>query len=208
MRTDRPLRVFPRCHATAIVKVMTLALAPPLVRAAEPDDLPAVAVHMRGMLERELGGYDPRLHADVDDLAGAYLATPGTRLFVALADGPDGSGSPEVAGTASVRPGGPRPAYVPAWLTARYADRRVGQLCRVWVDPGHRRRGVGRLLATEAARWALAEGYDPVCLHTNAAVPGALDFWTGFPGAVLVHDARPDPWSTVHFEIDPAALAV
>jgi len=21
-----------------------------------------------------------------------------------------------------------------------------------------------------------------------------------------VHDARPDPWSTVHFEIDPAAF--
>ncbi len=52
-----------------------------------------------------------------------------------------------------------------------------------------------------------AEGYDPVCLHTNAAVPGALAFWTGFPGAVLVHDARPNPWSTVHFEIDPTALA-
>jgi hypothetical protein len=65
---------------------------------------------------------------------------------------------------------------------------------------------VGRRLATAAARWALAEGYDPVCLHTNAAVPGALAFWAGFAGAVLVHDARPDPWSTVHFEIDPAAL--
>ncbi len=40
----------------------------------------------------------------------------------------------------------------------------------------------------------------------NAAVPGALDFWRRFPGAVQVHDARPDPWSTVHFEIDPDAL--
>ncbi|PVZ09517.1 GNAT family N-acetyltransferase [Actinomycetospora cinnamomea] len=180
---------------------MTLAVAPPVVRAARPDDLPAVAVHMRGMLERELGGYDPRLHADVDDLARAYLASPGTRLFVCLAEGRDG---PVVAGTASVRPGGPKPAYVPEWLAARYAGRRVGQICRVWVDPAHRRLGVGRMLATEAARWASAAGYDPVCLHTNAAVPGALAFWTGFPGAVLVHDARPDPWSTVHFEIDPA----
>lgn len=92
-------------------------------------------------------------------------------------------------------------------MTARYARRRVGQLCRVWVDPSHRRLGVGGLLATAAARWALADArYDLVCLHTNASVPGALDFWLGFPGAVLVHDARPDPWSTVHFEIDPAAL--
>lgn len=182
---------------------MTLALAPPVVRPVRHEDLPAVATHLRAVLERDLGGYDPRLHADLDDLAGTYLATPGTRLFVCLADGPAG---PVVAGTASVRAGGPRPTCVPAWLAQRYAGRRVGQIGRVWVAPGHRRLGVGRRLATAAARWALAEGYDPVCLHTNAAVPGALAFWTGFPGAVLVHDARPDPWSTVHFEIDPTAL--
>jgi GNAT superfamily N-acetyltransferase len=182
---------------------MTLAIAPPVVRAVRPEDLPAVARHMRGMLERELGGYDPRLHADIDDLAGTYLRTPGTRLLVCHTEGPDG---PLVAGTASVRAGGPKAQFVPSWLARRYEGRRVGQVCRVWVAPEHRRLGVGRMLATEAARWALGAGYDPVCLHTNASVPGALAFWSSFPGAVLVHDARPDPWSTVHFEIDPAAL--
>jgi len=182
---------------------MTLALAPPAVRAVRHEDLPAVTVHMRGMLERELGGYDPRLHADIDDLAGTYLASPRTRLLVCHVEGPDG---PVVAGTASVRAGGPKPHFVPSWLARRYEGRRVGQICRVWVDPGHRRLGVGRRLATEAAHWAAGAGYDPVCLHTNASVPGALAFWTSFPGAVLVHDARPDPWSTVHFEIDPTAL--
>jgi GNAT superfamily N-acetyltransferase len=106
-----------------------------------------------------------------------------------------------------VRAGGPKPQFTPTWLARRYEGRRVGQICRVWVDPGHRRLGVGRLLATGAARWALGAGYDPVCLHTNASIPGALAFWSSFPGAVLVHDARPDPWSTVHFEIDPAAFA-
>ncbi|MFC5141765.1 GNAT family N-acetyltransferase [Actinomycetospora rhizophila] len=184
---------------------MTLAVAPPLVRAAQREDLPAVARHMRGMLERELGGYDPRLHADVDDLAGTYLGAAGTRLFMCVVEGPDG---PALAGTASVRAGGPKPQFVPSWLARRYAGRRVGQICRVWVDPGHRRLGAGRMLALEAARWALADGYDPLCLHTNASVPGALAFWSTFPGATLVHDARPDPWSTVHFEIDPAALTV
>ena len=183
---------------------MTLAIAPPVVRAVRPEDLPAVARHMRGMLARELGGYDPRLHADIDDLAGTYLGSRGTHLLVCLGEGPDG---PVVAGTASVRVGGPKPQFTPAWLARRYEGRRVGQICRVWVDPGHRRLGVGRLLAAEAARWALGAGYDPVCLHTNASVPGALAFWSSFPGAVLVHDARPDPWSTVHFEIDPAAFA-
>ena len=182
---------------------MTLALAPPVVRAARREDLPAVAAHMRGMLERELGGYDPRLHADIDDLAGTYLGATGTRLFVGTVEGPDG---PVLAGTASVRAGGPKPRFVPAWLTERYDGRRVGQVCRVWVDPAQRRLGVGRRLAVEAARWAFGAGYETVCLHTNASVPGALAFWTSFPGAVLVHDARPDPWSTVHFELDPAGL--
>ncbi|MEJ2886593.1 GNAT family N-acetyltransferase [Actinomycetospora aeridis] len=183
---------------------MTLAVAPPLVRTARREDLPAVSLHMRGMLERELGGYDARLHGDVDDLAGTYLGAAGTRLFVCHLEGPDG---PVLAGTASVRAGGPKPEFVPSWLARRYEGRRVGQICRVWVDPEHRRLGVGRMLAVEAARWALADDYDTVCLHTNASVPGALSFWTSFPGAVLVHDARPDPWSTVHFEIDPHVLA-
>ena len=179
---------------------MTIAVAAPLVRPVQSADLPGVAVHMRGMLDRELGGYDPRLHADVDDLAGEYLDRPGRTLLVCTVEG-------ALAGTASVRPGGPRPEFVPPWLTARYAERRVAQVCRVWVDPGHRRLGVGRRLATAAARWAFDEGgYETVCLHTNASVPGALDFWRAFPGAFDVHDARPDPWSTVHFEIDPAGL--
>jgi GNAT superfamily N-acetyltransferase len=169
------------------------------VRLARPGDLPAAEAHMRRTIDREFGGYDPRFHTDVDDLAGRYLAPPGRALLVAEVDG-------RLAGTATVRPGGPAPEFVPRWLADRYADRHVGQVCRVWIDPAQRRRGLGRALGLAAARWALAEGYDPVCLHTNAAVPGALAFWSSFPGAVVVHDARPDPWSTVHFEIDPTRL--
>lgn len=169
-------------------------------RPATRGDLPAVTEHMRRMLAEDLGGYDARLHADVDDLAGHYLDAPGRALLLVDVDG-------SVAGTATVRPGGPTAEHVPAWLARRYRDTRVGQVCRVWVARDLRRLGLGRTLATAAARWAGAWGYDPVCLHTNAAVPGALAFWRSFPGAVEVHDARPDPWSTVHFEIDPAALA-
>lgn len=179
------------------------ALAPPgtvVVRPARVADLDAAEAHMRRTIDREFGGYDPRFHTDVDDLAGHYLAVPGRALLVAEVGG-------LLAGTATVRPGGPKPEFVPPWLARRYADRRVGQVCRVWVDRRHRRLGLGRALATAAARRAVDSGYDTVCLHTNAAVPGALAFWSSFPGAVLVHDSRPDPWSTVHFEIDPARLA-
>lgn len=168
-------------------------------RPAGRPDLPAAETHMRRVLADELGGYDPRFHTDIDDLAGTYVDVPGRALLLVEVDG-------AVAGTATVRPGGPRPDLVPARLAHRYAGPAVGQVCRVWIAPRHRRRGVGRALATAAVRQAVAEGYDLVCLHTDASVPGALAFWRAFPGAVEVYDARPDPWSTVHFEIDPAAL--
>jgi ribosomal protein S18 acetylase RimI-like enzyme len=185
-------------------QAMAAAIAAPpgcTITDALSSQLAAVEHHMRGMLARELGGYDPALHADVDDLAGTYLDRPGWALLVAV----DAYGG--VAGTASVRPGGPAPQHVPGWLAQRYADGTTGQVCRVWVDPGRRRAGVGRALALAAMRRALAEGYDPVCLHTNASVPGALAFWRSVDEVVEVHDARPDdPWSTVHFEVDPVRL--
>jgi GNAT superfamily N-acetyltransferase len=183
---------------------MTVLAAPttrPLVRLATRIDLPAIEAHMRRMLADELGGYDPALHTDVDDLAGHYLASADRALLVCT-----GAGG-EVRGTAVVRPGGPSAHHVPRWLAERYAGAPTGQIGRVWVDPRHRRGGVGRALALAGARRAFALGYSPVCLHTNAAVPGALAFWRAFPGAVEVHDARPTcPWSTVHFEIDAGAV--
>ncbi|GLZ48452.1 hypothetical protein Acsp06_46370 [Actinomycetospora sp. NBRC 106375] len=179
---------------------MAVAVPACTVTLARPDQLPAIERHMRGMLERELGGYDPALHADVDDLAATYLDRPGWALLVAV----DAAG--ELAGTASVQAGGAAPENLPDWLAARYAAGVTGQVCRVWVDPEHRRGGFGRALALAAIEQAVVEGYDPICLHTNASVPGALAFWRSLDEVVEVHDARPDPWSTVHFEVDRTRL--
>jgi hypothetical protein len=44
-----------------------------------------------------------------------------------------------------------------------------------------------------------------VYLHTDASVPGAEAFWRSLPTRE-VHDCRPDPFHTVHFEIDADAL--
>ena len=178
---------------TAGLERPTAVRPSPTVQVVGPADLAAVEAHMRTMLV-ELGGYDPVLHADVDDLAGTYLGRDDRVLLVAF----DAAGA--VAGTASVRPGGPRPEYVPPWMAQRYATRSVGQVCRVWVAPSARRQGVGQALAAAAVRWA-SERFEVVCLHTNASVPGALAFWRAFPGLVEVYDARPDPFSTVHFEV-------
>src|SRR6195952_4920650 len=91
----------------------------PSVRLAPPADLPAIEVHMRRLLAEELGGYDPALHADVDDLAGAYLGSDSRALLVCTRE--VAGGGEVVAGTAVVRPGGPSAAYVPRWLWQGYA---------------------------------------------------------------------------------------
>ena len=173
-----------------------------MVRLAERADLPVVEVHMRRVLDKDLRGYHPRWHRDVDDLAASYLDRPGHALFVAELDG-------RFAGTTVVKAGGPASPPTPAWLAQRYAQQRTGQLARVWVVREHRRNGVGRHLVTAAAQWAFGSGgYEVLCLHTDASSPGALEFWQGFPGSTEVLDARPDPWDTVHFELDPACLPV
>ncbi|MFN2533641.1 MAG: GNAT family N-acetyltransferase [Pseudonocardiaceae bacterium] len=111
------------------------------------------------------------------------------------------------AGTTTVKPGGPATPPAPTWLGQRYSAQPTGQLARVWIVRELRRRGIGRALVTAATQWALGPGeYTLVCLHTDASSTGALDFWRAYPAAVEVFDARPDPWNTVYFELDPSRL--
>jgi len=173
-----------------------------VVRLARRADLLVVEEHMRRVLEEDLRGYHARWHRDVDDLAGSYLDRPGHALFVAELDG-------RFAGTTVVKAGGPASPPTPAWLAERYARRRTGQLARVWVVREHRRNGVGRCLVVAAAQWAFGPGgYEVLCLHTDTSSTGALEFWQSLPGSIEVLDARPDPWDTVHFELEPTRLPV
>lgn len=171
-----------------------------VVRLADKEDLAVCQAHMRRVLDEDLRGYHERWHRDIDDLAGTYLDRPGWALLVAELDG-------EFAGTTVVKPGGPAGPPTPPWLVRRYATQQTGQLARVWIVPELRRQGVGRALVTAAARWALGPcGYQVVCLHTDASSAGALDFWRAYSAAMEVFDARPDPWDTIHFELDAARL--
>jgi GNAT superfamily N-acetyltransferase len=171
-----------------------------VVRLASVKDLGICAAHMRRVLDEDLRGYHPRWHRDVDDLAGTYLDRAGRALFVAELDG-------TFAGTTTVKPGGPATPPAPTWLGQRYSAQPTGQLARVWIVRELRRRGIGHALVTAATQWALGPGqYTLVCLHTDASSTGALDFWRAYPAAVEVFDARPDPWDTVHFELDSSRL--
>lgn len=150
---------------------------------------------MRRVLAEDLGGYQPRWHGDVDDPAGTYVRADRSALFLARLDG-------VVAGTAAVWPCRLASPPNPAWLVERYADPSVCELRRVWVVAGARRRGVARALVRAAASWAVTSGgYRTVYLHTDTEMAGAEPFWRAMP-TVQVHDARPDPWNCVHFELE------
>ncbi len=174
--------------------VSVLAVAP-----AQVSDLPEAERVMRGVLADDLGGYRPEWHRDLDDLDAGYLRRPGHMLLVARQDG-------ELIGTAAVRPCVLACPPNPGWLAEKFNRPEVCQLVRVWVAAAGRRRGAGRALVRESVAWATGPGgYTRVYLHTDASVPGAEAFWRSLP-ATEVHDARPDPFNCVHFELDVDAV--
>lgn len=169
------------------------------VTVAVPEDLAEAEAVMREVLRSDLGGYRPQWHRDLDDLEGAYLRRPGCALLVAR----DAAG---VVGTAAVKPCMLASPPNPEWLAVEYNQPDVCQLVRVWVAAGARRRGVGRALTERAVAWGVGSGrYRRVYLHTDASVPGAEAFWRSLPTRE-VHDARPDPFHTVHFELHVDSL--
>ncbi|WP_067704011.1 GNAT family N-acetyltransferase [Nocardia jejuensis] len=167
-----------------------------VVREALPHDLAGARSVMLDTFYTDLGyGYLPEHHDDVIDPGRAYLCHPRQRLWVARHDD-------QVVATTAIRARGPRIPPHPAWLADRYPDHSTAQLFRVYVRAEHRRRG----LATELVRRAIdfARGttvFERLYLHTDASVPGALDFWKSL--GVIVHDDRAPErrFQTVHLEI-------
>ncbi|WP_078884115.1 GNAT family N-acetyltransferase [Streptomyces sp. NRRL S-340] len=148
---------------------------------------------------RDFGtGYVPRWHGDIIDPAAAYLAPARHTLLVAV-DGAAG----DVVGTAALDARGPAHPPNPRHLAERYPSGETAQLRRVYVRPGHRRRGLARRLVGELLAFAAADGgYRSVYLHTDPAVPGAEGFWRSL--GKVVHDEREDPvggQGIVHFEV-------
>ncbi|MDG4803743.1 GNAT family N-acetyltransferase [Micromonospora sp. WMMD980] len=180
----------PSHQKTGQSKVSDLVVTP-----AAPADLQAAEAIMREVLHTDLGGYLPQWHHDIDDLEATYLRTPGSVLLVAR----DVTG---VVGTAAVRPCRLASPPNPDWLAQEYNQPDVCQLVRVWVVSRARRCGVGRALTERAVAWSVGPGgYRRVYLHTDASVSGAEAFWRSLPTREI-YDERPDPFSTVHFEID------
>ncbi|WP_432534252.1 GNAT family N-acetyltransferase [Kineococcus arenarius] len=165
---------------------MTAAPRPWSVQPLSPAVLAGAQEVMRTCIARDFGdAHDPVVHADVDDPLGRYPGTAEAFLLLAV-DGVSG----EVLGTAGLRDGRLRPGASPQHLVERYADGRTGQLVRVCVAAGARRRGIARGLVAAVRERAAAGGrYERLALHTYRRSPGAVAFWEALGARVVADDS-------------------
>lgn len=156
-----------------------------IIRELAVEDIPMAREVMLRTVHEDLGDpYDPRIHADIDDMTGWYLTPTGPFMLVAVDD--DG----EIVGTGGIRGGALKEGLSPPHLVERYRDGRTGQLVRVYVLREHRRRGIARRLVLAVLDRARGEGhYDTIALHTYPHSPGALPFWRSFDTVVVEDDS-------------------
>ncbi|THA70531.1 GNAT family N-acetyltransferase [Streptomyces sp. A0642] len=176
-----------------------------VVRTAGPADIGGARAVMLDTVYRDLrSGYVPRWHADVIDPEAAYLRPARCTLLVAERDG-------EIVATGAVRDRGPQAPPNPQRVADRFPSGTTAQLCRIYVRPEHRRRGLARRMVRELRDFvAGAGGYEAVYLHTDPAVPGAEPFWRSLAREVCDERALPGGQGIVHFELplSGAGLAI
>jgi ribosomal protein S18 acetylase RimI-like enzyme len=75
-----------------------------------------------------------------------------------------------------------------------FSEQRAVELSSVYVRPSHRRRGLGRTLTAEVARFARQRGVDRVTLRTFAQNEEAVEAWRriGFEPRALQMTAPPE----------------
>ncbi|WNI30208.1 GNAT family N-acetyltransferase [Streptomyces sp. ITFR-6] len=173
-----------------------------VLRTATPRDVDGARAVMLDTVYRDLrSGYVPRWHADIIDPGSSYLRPERCTLLVVERDG-------EIVATGAVRDRGPQAPPNPQWVADRFPSGTTAQLCRIYVTPEHRRRGLARRLVRELRDFvARAGGYEAVYLHTDPAVPGAEPFWRSLAHEVCDERTLPGRGqSVVHFELPmPAA---
>lgn len=155
-----------------------------VVRELTIDDLPeARALMLRSVVEDFGDEYDPRVHADIDDMIGWYLEPEGPFMLV-VADRATG----ELLATGGIRGGALKEGLSPPNLVERYRDGHTGQLVRVYVLREHRRRGIARIVVDAVLERVAREGiYATIALHTFRHSPGAIPFWLSM-GARIIED--------------------
>jgi ribosomal protein S18 acetylase RimI-like enzyme len=109
-----------------------------------------------------------------------------------------------VVATAALDARGPAHPPNPRRVAERYTSGETAQLRRVYVRPGHRRRGLARRLVGELLAFARKDGgYRSVYLHTDPASPGAEALWRSL-GKLVCDERAEEPGGgqrILHFEI-------
>ena len=136
-----------------------------LIRKAVPGDLPAVLGLFEALArhQRDWRVFPPR-EGFSSSMAGRFREALADRdsMLVVAADGD------EVVGMAMGELN--RPSSV--------SDELAVELTTVFVRPSHRRRGLGRALTVEVARFARSRGVERVTLRTFSQNRGALRAWS------------------------------
>jgi GNAT superfamily N-acetyltransferase len=142
------------------------------VRAARPEDVPAIVGLVRELAEYERSGSEARMTAD--QLAGALFGdSPGVFAHVALADGG------AVVGVA-------------LWFLnfSTWRGTHSIHLEDLYVQPAHRGRGLGRELLRTLAGLCVQRGYDRLEWSVLDWNTPAIEFYSS------VHAVPMDEWTT------------
>jgi ribosomal protein S18 acetylase RimI-like enzyme len=113
------------------------------VRSFKPTDLPACRkLYIEGLIAGKIAENDTGL--DIDDIESAYMNVPGCHFWVAVLPGG------EVAGMIGVQ----------------QHDEGVGEIRRLRVAKGHRRKGIGAALVETAVKYCQEHQYLKLTLDT------------------------------------------
>lgn len=81
-----------------------------------------------------------------------------------------------------------------------YTGQVVNEVLKLYVNPGFRKRGVGKTLVNALKSQAWQRGIETLYLHTHPFLSGALEFWTKQDFRMLCQDDT-EVFRTIHMDL-------
>lgn len=138
------------------------------IRVLDRNDIPAVQKFLAKQLNDLFNTEgQPALTADVWGLESTYIEPKRNQMWAVF------SSKGEVVGTIAVCTYNER--FIE--LKGRYSEQGAAEIGRCYIAASLRRQGIGYKLLAEAEKFARAEGYTAMYLHTHYFLPGGYNFW-------------------------------
>lgn len=156
-----------------------------------PKYEPATKKFMKEIIHLDFGyPFNPKWHADIDNLLSTYYSKSDNILFLAICEG-------EIIATAAVRKGGILSNRVPTIIKRKYQWDTTCRLARVFVKKEFRGQGIATKLVNHCIHWITVNNqYKKVILDSEFAI----EFWKKL-GALQIFDEKPFGGYAVHFEL-------